>query len=63
MVVLLLDMFIALNKPEHQGKYHLLAIFLIPGLLISVFLSKSWWIPIVFLVIALLVIWLVFRIT
>jgi hypothetical protein len=52
---------IALNNKEHQGKYHLLAILLIPGLLVAFFLSNNWWIPISLTVIAAALIWLAFR--
>ena len=30
------------NKKQHQGKFHLATIFLIPGFIVTVFLSESW---------------------
>lgn len=35
---------IGLNDPKHQGKFHLLAILVIPLTLVSVFLLNNIWI-------------------
>lgn len=47
-------------KKDHQGKYHLLSILLIPGFLVSLFLSNHWLIPILFLLISSLIVFLTF---
>jgi hypothetical protein len=49
-----------MNESEHQGKFHLLAIFLIPALLVSFFLSDSWWPFIVCACLAFGIVWWIF---
>jgi hypothetical protein len=34
------------NNKTHQGKFHLLVIFAIPTLMVSIFLAERWWIPV-----------------
>jgi hypothetical protein len=50
-----------MNESEHQGKFHLLAILLIPALLVSFFLSDSWWPFVVCICIAMGIVWRLFR--
>jgi hypothetical protein len=50
-----------LDKPQHQGKFHLLAIFLIPGFLVTLFLSSHWVFPLVYAGIAGVVTWMVLK--
>ncbi|NVK65024.1 MAG: hypothetical protein HWE22_10580 [Flavobacteriales bacterium] len=50
-----------MNNSQHQGKYHLLAILLIPGFLVSIFLSNSFWVPLIFGLVAAVILYLAFR--
>lgn len=45
----------------HQGKFHLVAIFLIPAGIVLFGLVNIWWINLLFLVLAGLVIYFLFR--
>jgi hypothetical protein len=49
-----------LDKTDNQGKFHLLAIFLIPGLLVIIFMMP-WWVSLLYATIAVGVIWQVFK--
>lgn len=53
--------FIVLGSSDHQGKFHLLGIFLIPALLVSFFLSNHWWIPVIVLLISIILIAILFK--
>lgn len=59
-IVLLLNMSSGFNDPKHQGKFHLLAIVLIPGLLVTFFLSNSWAPTLVAIAIAILLVLVVY---
>jgi len=50
-----------LKENKHQGKFHLLAIFLIPGFLASLFLAESWIVPLVYFIVALVIVYFIFR--
>jgi hypothetical protein len=50
-----------MSSPQHQGKFHLLSILLIPALLVSFFLSDSWIPGIVTSVISVVLLYLIFR--
>jgi len=52
---------IALTENGHQGKYHLLTILLLPGFLVALFLSKSWIVPVIYSLVAGIILWQVFR--
>lgn len=61
MLVLHLKIYIVLAENKNQGKYHLLIIFLVPGFLISLFLSNSWWVPIIYLALGSAIVYYVFK--
>lgn len=50
-----------MKNDQHQGKFHLLSIFLIPGFLVTIFLSSSWLWVITYLIITAAIIWITFR--
>jgi hypothetical protein len=49
------------NKKQHQGKFHLASIFLIPGFIVTAFLSKSWLYSIIYCVISSILLYFLFR--
>jgi len=49
------------SKDQHQGKFHLASIFLIPGFIVTLFLNDSWLYSILYCVISILLLYLLFR--
>jgi membrane protein YdbS with pleckstrin-like domain len=49
------------KQPQHQGKFHLLAIFAIPVTLVLAFVVQNWWILSAYLLLLLIAIYLLFR--
>jgi hypothetical protein len=50
-----------LKENKHQGKFHLLAIFLIPGFLAALFLAENWIVPSIYFIVALVIVYFIFR--
>jgi hypothetical protein len=50
-----------LTTNKDQGKFHLLTILVIPGFLVTVFLAQKWYWILLYLLIAVSILFLVFR--
>lgn len=60
-VLLQQKLFVLKNNKQDQGKYHLLAIFLIPGFIVTLFLSNHWIWVLLYLAISILVLRITFK--
>ncbi|MGV3631462.1 MAG: hypothetical protein ACO1O6_09650 [Bacteroidota bacterium] len=49
-----------MTKNKHQGKFHLLAIFAIPALLVGIFLAQNIWVTITISLLVALAVYLLF---